>query len=163
MLLQLGEDGLHALLKLAAVLRAGHETRQVETQQAFPVERAGHLTRDNLLRQPFGDGALAHAALADDDGVVLLAAAEDLGDAFQLVTTPHDGVELALLGQLGQVAPEVVQRRRAALRLLALLTAYGGVGTHGVGEGIVVVVLARLTPEVGQRAVLLLRVAAHDA
>ena len=164
MLLQLGEDGLHALLELAAVLRACHQAGQVEAQQALAVERARHLSRGDLHGQSFGQGALAHAAFADQHGVVLLAAAQDLRHALQLALAAHDGVQLALLRHLGQVAAEVVQRRRAALVFLALLpAAHGGVGPHRVGEGLVVVVLAGLAAEVGQGAVLLLRIAAHHA
>src|SRR6185436_21121986 len=52
-----------------------------------------------------------------------------LDDALDLVLAPDDGVELAFACQLGQVAPEGVERRRLALalallapdRLLALL------------------------------------------
>ena len=50
--------------------------------------------------QTFGDSRLAHARFTNQNGVVFLAAAEDLGNAFQLALTAHDGVEAVLFGGL---------------------------------------------------------------
>jgi hypothetical protein len=36
-------DALHAFLKLAAVLRAGHKARQVERDHALVAQRFGHV------------------------------------------------------------------------------------------------------------------------
>ena len=71
--------------------------------------------------QAFGDGRLAHAWLANQDGVVFLAAAEDLGNAFQLAFAAHDGVEAVFLGGFGEVAAEVVQHGCLALDVAGLL------------------------------------------
>ena len=76
---------------------------------------------EQLLRQALDDRGLAHAGLADEDGVVLAAAAEHLERAAHLAHAPDHRVELALPRPLGQVGGEGGERvpRRAGL-LLAL-------------------------------------------
>ena len=66
--------------------------------------------------QTLDDGALAHTGLADEDGVVLLAAAEDLLHALDLLLAADDGVHLAAAGQLGEIGGESVQSVGGALR-----------------------------------------------
>ncbi len=62
------------------------------------------------LGQPLGDGRLADARLADEDGVVLRPAAEHLDHAADLVVAADDRVELAPTGEFGEVASEPLQR-----------------------------------------------------
>src|SRR5262249_3154904 len=76
---------------------------------------------DNQLREALDDGGLADAGLAQEDRVILGTTTQDLDDSLDLVGSPDDGVELALPGQLGQVAAEAVQGGR-----LGLLPAGGG-------------------------------------
>jgi hypothetical protein len=68
------------------------------------------------LGQAFDDRGLAHAGLAEQDGVVLGPPAQHLDDPLDLVGPADHGVELALAGQFGQVAAEAVQG--GGLRLL---------------------------------------------
>ena len=80
------------------------------------------------------DGGLADAGLADQHGVVLRAAREDLHHALDLGLAADHRVELALGGLLRQVAAELVEQLRA-LRLLArrargALLAAAGAGEH---------------------------------
>ena len=82
---QLLHDRLEALLELAAVLRAGDDERDVEREDALVGQEVRHVAVDDLLRQPFDDGRLADARLADEHRVVLGAAAEHLLDALDLV------------------------------------------------------------------------------
>ena len=103
------EDRLEALLELAAVLGAGHHGADVQGHDPLVLEALGHVAGDDALGQPLGDGRLAHARLADEDGVVLRPAAEHLDHAADLVVTPDDRVELAPAGQLGEVAAEALQ------------------------------------------------------
>ena len=77
-LVDLLEHGLQAVLELAAVLGAGDERAQVERDDALVLERLGHVARDDALGEPLDDGGLADAGLADEHGVVLRAAREDL-------------------------------------------------------------------------------------
>ena len=47
--------------------------------------------------------------MADEDGVVFLAAAEDLGNAFQFLGTAHYWVEATFISSLGEVAAEILE------------------------------------------------------
>ena len=161
MLLQLVDDGLHAFLELAAVFGARHQRGEVEAHQALAVESPRHAAFGDAYGQALGDGALAHAALAYEDGVVLLAAAENLGDAVHLLVAADDGVELAVERQLGQVASEVLEGGSAALAFLGLSLAFLTLA-QGVGKGVVDVVVARLTAEVGVAAGFQAAVVAHQ-
>src|SRR5262249_51795026 len=80
-----------------------------------PAEQVGDVVRDHALGKPLDDGRLADARLAEQHGVVLRAPRQDLDHALDLVRAPDDGVELALAGELGEVAAERVERRRLAL------------------------------------------------
>ena len=109
---------LQALLELAAVLRARDEGGEVERVDLLALQELGHLVRADARGEALDDGGLADAGLADQHRVVLRAAREDLHHALDLGLAPDDGVELALGGELGQVAAELVEELRA-LRLLA--------------------------------------------
>src|SRR5687767_3667377 len=90
------------------------------------LERFRHFTLGNELGEPLDDGGLAHARLADEHGVVLLPAAEDLHDTFDLAA-PSDGwIELGLTGELREVAAEVVERRRLGFLLALAAPGRGG-------------------------------------
>ena len=71
------------------------------------------------LRKPFYDGRLAYARLANEDGVVLSPAREDLDYALKLLLAPNHGIELSLPREVGEIAPKSVYGRR--LLLLAVL------------------------------------------
>ena len=100
---------LQALLELAAVHRTGDERRDVEGDELLVLEALGDVARDDALGEPLDDGGLADAGLADQHGVVLGAAGEHLADAADLAVAPDDGVELALLGAVGEVDPELLE------------------------------------------------------
>ena len=72
--------------------------------------RLGDVAGDDALGEALDDGGLADAGLADQHGVVLRAAREDLDDAADLVVAADDRVELAVLGVLREVAAELLQR-----------------------------------------------------
>ena len=117
---------LQALLELTAVLRAGHQGGQVERVDLLVLEQLWHVVGGDALGQALDHGGLAHAGLTDQDGVVLLAAGEDLHDPLDLGLATDDGIELALGGQLGQVAAELVQQLRGLLALALLAGARAG-------------------------------------
>src|SRR5207302_4404803 len=73
---------------------------------------------------------LADAGLADERGVVLRAAAEDLDDALDLLFAADHGVELLGLRHGREIHAELVERRR--LRLRGLPTGRGRLGGRGV-------------------------------
>jgi hypothetical protein len=73
-LLDLLHHLLEALLELAAVLRARDERSEVERVDLLPLQELRHLACGDPLCEPFDDGRLADARLADQNRVVLLAA-----------------------------------------------------------------------------------------
>ena len=111
-LAQFVEQLLHALLEFAAELRARYERRYVEREERLVGDGVGHLAACNAQSQPFDDGALAHARLADEDRVVLLAAREYLDYALDLLLAPHDGVDFTLSGHLREIYAELVEHVR---------------------------------------------------
>ena len=116
--LDLGEHGLQPLLELAAVLRAGEERADVERPDALALQPLGDVAGDDPLREALDDRGLADAGLADQHRVVLRPAREHLDHAADLLVAADDGVELAVLGQLGQVAAELLERLVGALGIL---------------------------------------------
>src|SRR5690606_8010805 len=109
---QLLDDLTQALLELAAVLRAGDDVGEVDGEDAHAAQVGGDATLDDRLGEALDDGRLAYAWLAYEHGVVLRAAAEDLDDAAYLFRPTDDGVELAVLRSLGEVARVLVQEGR---------------------------------------------------
>ena len=112
------EHGLEPVLELAAVLRAGDQGADVERDHAPVAERLGHVAGHDPLGQPLDDRRLAHARLADQDGVVLGAPRQHLDHAPDLLVAADHRVELALLGGLGEVAAEALERLVALLGVL---------------------------------------------
>ena len=76
----------------------------------------GHVAADDALRQPFDDGGLADAGLADEHRIVLRAARQHLDDAADLLVAADDRIELALARELGEVAAVALERLVRALR-----------------------------------------------
>ena len=113
------EDGLEALLELAAVLGPGHHRAQVQRDQPLVLEALGDVAVDDAPGEALDDGGLAHAGLADEHRVVLGAPAQHLDDPADLLVAADDRVELAGAGRVGEVAPVLLQRLVGVLRLLA--------------------------------------------
>ena len=91
-------------------------------------------------RQSFDDGTLAHTGLTNEDGVVLLAATQDLCHTLYLALTAHDGVEESCGSSLREVGAEGVQS--GCPRALAVLLACGCLrGVGGAARVVQVVVL----------------------
>ena len=95
---QLFHDGLEPLFKLPAVFCAGHDQGKIETEDFLVGEKAGNFAVGDALRKPFHDRRLADAGLADEHGIVLGAAAENLDDAFQFAIAAHQRIELSVHG-----------------------------------------------------------------
>ncbi len=73
-------------------------------------------TSDCTIRcaKSFDDRRLPDARFADQHGIIFGPAAEDLEHAFDFVGPADHGIELAFLCHLGQVASELIERRRVA-------------------------------------------------
>ena len=90
---------------LLPATKRGH----VQRDHALAAQEVGHLVGHDELGQPLDDGGLAHAGLADEQRVVLLAAGEHLHDALDLARAADDRVQLAVARLLGQVGAELLQ------------------------------------------------------
>ena len=102
-------DALDPVLKVAAVLRVGEHGGEVERDDAAVFERVRHLAAGDAAGQGLGHGGLAHAGLADEDGVVLRAPGEYLDDAAYLALPAHHGVDAAAAGDEREVAAVLVE------------------------------------------------------
>ena len=86
------------------------------------LEPFGHVAADDALGQALDDGGLADAGLADQHRVVLGAPRQHLDDAANLLVAADDRIELALRGQLGQVAAIAFQGLDRSLPGLGVVT-----------------------------------------
>ena len=73
--LEFGDDGLHSLLKLTAVLRSSHHTTHVESDQTFVAKHPRHPVFVDSARQSFYNRTLSYTRVTDKHGIVLLPAA----------------------------------------------------------------------------------------
>ena len=112
------EDGLQPFLELAPILRPGHERSHVEREDLLVLEPFRHVAADDPLGKPFHDGSLADAGLADEHGIVLGATREHLDHAAHFLVTADHRVELALAGEIREVAPIAGERLVGGFRVL---------------------------------------------
>ena len=117
--LDLLQHSLEPLLELAAVLGAGHHGREVQRDQGLAAQAFRDVAGHDPLGQAFDDGGLAHAGFADDDGVVLGAAAQHLDDAPDLGVAADDRVQLPGPRHRRQVRAELLQRLEGVFRVRA--------------------------------------------
>ena len=118
-LFHLVEHGLEPFLELAAELGAGDQRAHIEREYGFVLQALRHVAAHDALRQPFGDGGLADARLADEDGVVLRFAREDADDVANLRVAPDDGVQLLLARAGDEVGAVLGQRVVGSLGVVA--------------------------------------------
>ena len=84
---------------LAPAMSAPYRERRLLVLEPFR-----HVAADDALGQPFDDGRLADARLADQHRVVLGAPRQHLDDPANLLVAADDRIELALGGHLRQIA-----------------------------------------------------------
>jgi hypothetical protein len=108
-LLELIHHRFHALLELSTVLRSSHKRGHIERDNPLAEQHAAHLLFDNAQRQAFSNGRFSDAGFSHQDGVVLLAAAQNLADAFDLFSPTNNRIEAAFLRHAREVTAKVVQ------------------------------------------------------
>ena len=113
------QHGLEAFFEFTAILRPCNESTHIEGNQLAVLQGRRHVTIHDALRQAFHDGRFANAGLANQHGVVLGAAREDLYGAPDFVVPANHGVQLPLARRRAQIAPELLQRLVGGLRLPA--------------------------------------------
>ena len=111
------EHGLQAVLELAAVLGACDQRAHVELDEVAVAQGARHVAGHDTLGDALDDGRLADARLANEHGVVLGAAGQDLDGTADLVGTADDRVELAGAGKVADIAAVLLQRLKLSLVL----------------------------------------------
>ncbi len=132
--LELGDDGLQALLEVAAILGAGDQRAEVERLDRAVFEHGRHVALDDALGQAFGERGLADAGFADVQRVVLAAAAQHLDRALDFLVAADQRIDLALAGELVEVVREFGQRIAARLvAALAFATGFGRCGRLRLG------------------------------
>ena len=104
------DERLEALLEVAAKARAGQQRPGVEREDLGAAQRLGGVVAGQALREPLDERGLADAGLADEDGVVLAAAAEHLERAGDLGLAADERVELAGARPLREVDGEGGER-----------------------------------------------------
>ncbi|KWT85240.1 hypothetical protein APY03_4043 [Variovorax sp. WDL1] len=119
------EHALQALLEVAAVLGAGQQRAHVERVHVGLGQDLRHVALRDAPGQALGDRGLADAGLADQQRVVLAAAAQDLDHALDLVLAADQRIDLAVLRHLVEVLGELLQRGRL---LVLLATAFFALG-----------------------------------
>ncbi len=119
------DDLLQALLKLAAIHRAGHQGSNVQHQQPFVEERLRSVAVDDALRKPLDDRRFADARLTDQCRVILGATGQDLNHPLDFLLAPDDGIEFAFYGLLSQVQAKLVDERGLAFLLFLFLGLFG--------------------------------------
>ena len=118
---QLLQHRLQALLEVAAVLGAGEQRAHVERVDRALGEQVGHVAFDDAAREALGDRGLADAGFADQQRVVLAAAAQRLHHALELLVAADQRVDLAGERERVQVLRVVVERAVGGLGLAFLL------------------------------------------
>jgi len=142
--LEVGNDFFQPLLEVAAEAGTGQQGPHVQRVDFRVFQGLGNGSPRDPLGQALRDGRFAHARLADVNGIVLVAAAENLNRPLDDVLPADEGVHLALAGFLHQFRREGVQDlarlfRRAFLRVgLAGCLACGLIGDDGYAVGDVV-------------------------
>ncbi len=111
----LAQNGLQPLLELAAEFGAGYQRAHVERHQLLVAQGLGHVAVHDAQGETLGDGGLADAGLADEDGIVLGAARQHLDGAADLLVAADHRIELAGTRGLGEVAGVFLERVVAVL------------------------------------------------
>src|SRR5438067_1762206 len=107
---QLLHNGFQSLFKLSAILRSCHDQGKIESQNALVGKKRRNFSVGNALRQALNDGRLAHARLANQHGIVLGAAAENLNYAFQFALSSYKRIKLVVHRSLGEVAGKLTEQ-----------------------------------------------------
>ena len=87
---------LEPFLEIAAIARAGEQRAHIEREHGGAFEHVGHFAVDDAARQTLGDRGLADAGIADEQRIVLLAAAEHLDRAVDLGVAADQRIDLAV-------------------------------------------------------------------
>ena len=92
------QNRFEPLLEFAAIFGPGDQGSHVEGDELSVLQRLRNIAVDDALCQAFDNGGLADAWFADQHGVVLGSAAEDLNGAADLLVAADHRIKLAVAG-----------------------------------------------------------------
>ena len=119
---------VHPLLKLPPVLGARHHGHQIQAEQPLAPQGLGHRPGGHAQGQPLRHRRLAHPRLADEGGVVLGAAGQDLDHPAHLPLPAHQGVQVPQGRQPGEIPGEPVGKAGIPALGAGPLLPAGGLG-----------------------------------
>ena len=90
------QDGLQTFLKFAAVFCACNQCAHIQREDRLVLQGLRYVAAYDALCQTFGDGSLADARFADQDGIVFRFAGKNTDDVANLVVTADDRVGFLL-------------------------------------------------------------------
>jgi hypothetical protein len=122
-----GHQRLEAGLEVAPIAGTRQHRAQVEREDLGGLHLLGDATLVDAPGQTFSQRRLAHSGLADEQRVVLASPSQHMDRAFDLRIATHEGVELPLGSQLGQVGREGLEGIRGALAIFVEV----GIATEG--------------------------------
>ncbi|KAF5029070.1 hypothetical protein DSECCO2_652460 [anaerobic digester metagenome] len=108
--LDLVEDRLQPLLKLATVFCTRDQRAHIQRKNCLVAQRFRHVATYDALGKPLRNGGFADARLADEAGVILGFARENADDVSDFVVPPNYGIQFVLAGALHQVIAVFFQR-----------------------------------------------------
>ncbi len=118
---QLVEYSLNTLLKLTAILRAGHKRSHVERYHPLAEQHTRHLALHYPKSQPLDYRTLTHTGLTYQHRIVLFATAQYLRQTLYLHLTANHRIQTILLGGTCHVVAEFVEHRSIATLTFRLL------------------------------------------
>ena len=127
---RLFDDLAQALLKGAAVLGARHKRTHRQLNNLETLELLGALSICEALGHTLDHGGLAHAWVAEEQGIGLEASHERLHDRAHLFLAPNDLWELSVGRELAEVPTLLIERGCGGLWCL-WLGGFGGAGLRG--------------------------------
>jgi len=102
--------GLEAFLEIAAIAGACQQCAHIKAIDRGICQNLGGFTGDDLARQTLCYGRFTHTRVANQQGVVLAAAAQHLHAAFNLVIAPDQRIDLVFAGPCVQIDAVFGQR-----------------------------------------------------
>ncbi len=98
MVFKLLHDRFQTFLEIAAIAGPGQKCAHIQREDGGFEQNCWRRSVDDLCSEPFRDGGLANAGIADQKRVVLAAAAEHLDAALDLVVAADQRVDVPFAG-----------------------------------------------------------------
>ncbi len=112
------DNGFQTFLKLAFILRPGHQRAHVKRKYLFGPQIFRHITAHDTLGQTFGDGGFARSRLTDKHGVVFSPSRQYLEHTAYLLIAAYHRIELTRTRTLIKIDSVFTQSIVSVLRAL---------------------------------------------